>query len=67
VPKFCVFSHTAGVIKLFKALPNYGNVVAIPIANANYLPKNQKDTKQVCATLKLSIAIPKNILPINII
>jgi hypothetical protein len=57
----------SGVHKLFKAFPNSGKVIAIPKANASYLPLNQNDTMLACAVTKLSLAIPNNILPISIV
>jgi len=40
--------------------------MAIPNANANYLPLNQNDIILACAVTKLSLAIPNNILPMSI-
>jgi hypothetical protein len=60
-------SYIKGVHKLFKALPSSGKVIAIPNAKASYFPLNQNDTILACAVTKLSLAIPNNILPINIV
>jgi len=53
VPILYELSYIKGVTKLFNAFPNYGKVIAIPNANANYFPLNQKDTKDACAVTKL--------------
>jgi hypothetical protein len=42
-PKLFLYSNIIGVNTLFSAFPNYGKVIAIPRAKANYFPWNQND------------------------
>lgn len=53
--------------KLFKAFPSYGKVIAIPKANACYLPVNQKDMILAWGMKTDSENTPKSILPTKMV